>query len=361
MHITSAVRTMLLLLPLTLWAPGEASSQDAVAAGELCARCHEEQTRLAVQTGGHAPTLFCDDCHANRRPRRFGRRHRDTLSCTSHHEGVGHPERAATRATKSKTNEIRNCTTCHEPHGATNLVQVREEIRARRFQLSPVLFDNLEGSATGGFTDPTDSGSGLCEVCHRRTEYYRRNGKGQEHFTESCVLCHTHEVGFGVVIGEQNCAVCHPAESARFTKTNGHSTNFPLCSECHAEVSPAAEAGHRSVPACEDCHDSATHSPPGIEPFPCTQCHDAHGTDNIALVLDELMTSLGQLRPITFDNLLGKQDGSYASASSPGSGICEVCHTQTRFYRADGTGDPHSPLSCKPCHLHGNGFTGVIP
>ena len=38
------------------------------------------------------------------------------------------------------------------------------------------------------------------------------------------------------------------------------------------------------------------------------------------------------------------------------SGVCEICHTQTRFYRADGAGQEHFPFSCLPCHLHEAGF-----
>ena len=60
--------------------------------------------------------------------------------------------------------------------------------------------------------------------------------------------------------------------------------------------------------------------------------------------------------PIRFDNLDGKVDGSFASLSNPGTGICEVCHTTTRHYRADGTGSPHFTFSCLPCHLHAGGF-----
>src|SRR6185295_10994178 len=64
----------------------------------------------------------------------------------------------------------------------------------------------------------------------------------------------------------------------------------------------------------------------------------------------------GCAAPIVFDNLEGRADGSFAGAAHPGTGLCEVCHTNTRHYRSDGTGQPHFDLPCYPCHAHTVGF-----
>jgi predicted CXXCH cytochrome family protein len=323
---------------------------DTIGAG-ICSRCHPTETLLALDPAGHSEVLACVDCHSDRRPGRFGRRHRTIPSCTSHHEAPsGHPPHFFAR-THQKS---RNCRRCHDPHGSTNLSLVRTAIRSAH-RLRPVTFTEEVGAAPGGFTNPDAPGTGVCETCHRRTDFYRANGKGKPHFTQTCTLCHEHDAGFRPVIAEKNCAICHPDEAALFQKSSLHSSNFE-CTGCHAEVSPKPGPGHRSVPACTDCHDTATHSPPGVAAFPCTQCHDPHGTDNIRLVRDTITTPQGAERPITFNNLLGRVDGSFASASAPGTGVCEICHTTTRFYRADGTGDPHFTFSCLPCHLHENGF-----
>ena len=68
------------------------------------------------------------------------------------------------------------------------------------------------------------------------------------------------------------------------------------------------------------------------------QCHDPHGSQNIKLVRETITTPGGANRPITFDNLTGLADGSFANASAPGTGVCEICHTTTNHYRMDGTG-----------------------
>jgi predicted CXXCH cytochrome family protein len=322
------------------------------AASSLCARCHDTQATLAAATGGHAADLECIDCHTDRRPGRFGRRHMTIPTCGTHHGETRHPP--AARAT-APLQPRKNCLACHDVHGSPNLHLVRRLLPVRANRLVPVAFDNEAGASTGGFTDPSAPGTGLCEVCHRRTDVYRADGRGDPHFTDSCVLCHTHEAGFHPVPGNANCSLCHTAEAERFARPSAHSARL-TCGGCHAELTPVAEPGHRRVPACAECHDRQTHAPTGHPAQPCTQCHDPHGSENTHLVREQIVTTQGGERPIRFDNVLGRVDGSFASASVPGTGICEVCHTATRFYRADGSGDAHFPYSCLPCHLHADGF-----
>ena len=317
----------------------------------LCARCHDSQTTLRAATGGHTSGLECVDCHADRRPGKFGRRHRAVPRCSSCHDETRHPP-GATGAAPQKQ---RNCLVCHDVHGSTNLHLVRALLPVRADKLVAVRFDNEAGAAVGGFTDPTAPGTGLCEVCHRNTDFYRANGRGQPHFTDSCVLCHAHAVGFQPIVDDANCDICHTAESERFGHPSGHSANL-ACSGCHAELTAAPGPGHRRIPACAECHTNQTHAPQGHPAQPCVQCHDAHGSTNTHLVLEQVSITQGGLRPIRFDNISGLADGSFASPSAPGTGICEVCHTTTRFYRADGAGEPHFPFSCLPCHLHAEGF-----
>jgi hypothetical protein len=316
----------------------------------ICTRCHGDESALGAAYGGHAPGLDCTSCHADRRPGVFGLSHRSVPRCSDCHEETRHPPRANGRRAPN-----RNCLRCHGPHGSPNLALVKSAIRTPAGRLAPIRFDSEAGAAPGGFTDPTDPGKGLCEVCHRKTDVYRANGRGEPHFTEQCTLCHYHPAGFAPVASDQNCTICHATEGEAFAKPSKHSTLF-ACSGCHAEVTPTPGPGHRALEQCSACHaDVRTHAPPGYD-FPCTQCHDPHGTDNIDLVLDAITTPLGTTPRIVFDNLLGRADGSFASASAPGSGVCEICHTTTLFYRAHGDGLPHFTFSCLPCHWHSRGF-----
>ncbi len=335
-------------------APPGASASDAA----ICARCHETEAALAAFDGGHAPSIDCITCHEDRRPGVFGNGHRAIpASCTSHHATpvVTHPPPAhALRPVR----ERRRCLRCHDPHGSENAHLIRTAILARgRFR--PIDFRPPAADAPLPFVDTARPGHGLCEVCHRSTKFYPANGRGQSHYTGDCTLCHDHAAGFQPVVSDANCAICHPGEAALLAKPTLHHAKFAgACSSCHAEVLPDPGPGHRATAACADCHSSAlvtTHVPPGIA-VPCMQCHDPHGSDNIRLVRDVIHTSQGTDRPLVFTSLTGQADGSFASASAPGTGLCEVCHTRTQFYRADGGGAPHYTTQCIVCHRHVSGF-----
>ncbi|HWP66454.1 MAG TPA: hypothetical protein VNO26_11120 [Candidatus Limnocylindria bacterium] len=340
-----------LMLALLVGAPAVGARAATIEQAGACVNCHLSQTAPLLETGGHAAVVDCQSCHADRRPGQVGNNHRSIPRCTDCHDEAGHPPRTKARGRRA---EIRNCSRCHDVHGSTNAVLVRTTMRVRR-RFIPMRFDSVAGAAPGGFTNPEAPGTGLCEVCHRTTRYYRADGSGESHFTAPCADCHDHHAGFQVATGPDSCPLCHEAEAARFALPSGHSSTFE-CTGCHAEIEPTPGPGHRAISPCAACHDNATHAPGGAA-LPCAQCHEPHGTANLALVREELETTQETRVPIRFDSLAGQADGSFASLSAPGSGICEVCHTTTAFYRADGSGPAgHFTLSCLPCHRHSDGF-----
>src|SRR5437867_935695 len=247
-----------------------ASAQSAPPGAGECGTCHYDLALAYTFPAGHAAALDCIACHGDRRPGRVGRRHRTIPNCATCHDDVhGHPTKAAERLGRRQT---RNCLNCHDPHGGANLHLVRNLVRSRQ-HLYDVTFTVDAGLAPGGLASPTDPGSGMCEVCHRKTDFYPAKGRGDAHFTANCTLC-----------------------------------------------------------------------------------HDPHGSPDIKLVRETITTPGGANRPITFDNLTGLADGSFANASAPGTGVCEICHTTTNHYRMDGTGSPHFTYSCLGCHRHDDGF-----
>lgn len=160
------------------------------------------------------------------------------------------------------------------------------------------------------------------------------------------------------VYGE--CAYCHTELAASMVNTGGHASLAIKCVACHDNLEPDNPGpGHASVPECLDCHTvQQTHFDPGAgTPSECQVCHTPHGSPNLLLVNTFILTPEGGEAPITFTNLEGRADGSFASASDPGTGVCEVCHTDTLYYRSDGTGEPHFTFPCYTCHPHAEGFS----
>ena len=143
-------------------------------------------------------------------------------------------------------------------------------------------------------------------------------------------------------------------------KDNLHHEKFAgQCSAVTPRRSPSRARASRDQPLrrLPQPRVVTTHVPPGM-PLACTQCHEPHGTDNIRLVRDVIHTpGRSATGRSTSTTLTGFADGSFASPSAPGTGLCEVCHTQTQFYRADGTGAPHPTLQCITCHRHEAGFS----
>ncbi|MFI5395287.1 MAG: hypothetical protein ACHQ9S_07105 [Candidatus Binatia bacterium] len=134
------------------------------------------------------------------------------------------------------------------------------------------------------------------------------------------------------------------------------------CTICHtADVPPGTEQPGQPLPACNiaACHHHPQsliqHRPAGPGSV-CTDCHKGHQSSNLFLVREEILTPSGVQRAVEFTNADGVADGSFVSVTPPVRGLCQVCHTTTQFYRADGSGDTHFTFPCYSCHSHTKGF-----
>jgi hypothetical protein len=142
---------------------------------------------------------------------------------------------------------------------------------------------------------------------------------------------------------------------------------------------------------CTDCHNLPTHSSQttstdyGNWAVECLDCHTPHSTQNIFLVRKSLRTPKSGTKTVNFhydDDQIGGEDNpgdvggdnptrlsflGDRSASDGGTpnapfddGICEACHTKTKFWRntVDADHTHNAGTRCMKCHGHDAGFSG---
>jgi hypothetical protein len=293
------------------------------------------------------------------------------------------------------------CTDCHNLHepDSDNLMLVSGSVFNRTLEVdSPVVYTARTG--LGSFDDgDLQANDGICQVCHTDTFYHLHDGSAIAHFDgENCTTCHPHEAGF-IPTDETSCVICHSRQQGSrhavvdAAGAGGHTLGSDVltkedCVLCHettrhregrvrlwanpndpssiielsGDPSYDLAAAGQLISFCGACHDEAdftVHAVDGDWRPACTECHDLHdpANTNFGLVSASVRNQTLSLdRPVALSARTGA--GSF-SAGDPlaNEGVCQVCHTQTKFHLHDGTGTPHlEGDDCTTCHTHAAGF-----
>jgi len=119
---------------------------------------------------------------------------------------------------------------------------------------------------------------------------------------------------------------------------------------------PSLRANNSANKLCTDCHVEQTHQSEN-----CLTCHTPHGSGNLAGVRETLRTPDRTELPVRFESVTGVN--SFADGDGVYDGVCEVCHTSTRYHTRDGSGFVNhsggfdrSGSDCTLCHTHETGF-----
>ncbi|HHQ48876.1 MAG TPA: hypothetical protein ENK19_08355, partial [Acidobacteria bacterium] len=125
---------------------------------------------------------------------------------------------------------------------------------------------------------------------------------------------------------------------------------------------------------CRDCHNLPTHSSQhtgttyGNWAVDCLTCHTPHNTLSIYLIRPKIKTPSSGTKSITFwtDDRAGGTNpirsylGNYFLPDYHpwDDGICEACHTRTKYHRNNASGDHthNANRRCVNCHPHNQGF-----
>ena len=284
-----------------------------------CAFCHNDK---AVNVAPVSNDLQCVACHDDQQPGMFGPGHR----------GIPGPDLVPAfpgpMHALGPLEPFGSCAFCHNDKGV-----------------------NMQASGVGV----------ACTFCHA-TALSPDFGPGHRSFPGPDQVQSfpgpAHKLGPEAIFGQ--CGFCHNATTVNALASSGHGSLSLVCENCHTVLRPNDYGpGHETAPRCAECHTQQhTHEDPAVGTVrECTSCHTPHGSTNIFLFNEQILTPSGTTRTVVFNNILGLADGSFASVSHPGTGVCETCHTRTKFYRSDGTGQAHFPYPCFTCHPHAAGFS----
>jgi len=148
--------------------------------------------------------------------------------------------------------------------------------------------------------------------------------------------------------------------------------NTVVCTSCHAEHNTPTNNGKMLREAndntlCADCHMTKMYgySSAGSVNYHngyehtnganvCTDCHSTHNDRNVLLIKNAVNG-----KAMNFQNFSGVN----SFGNDNGQGICEVCHTTTKYHLANGGGAGHNTgKNCLNCHKHSTGFQqpGVV-
>lgn len=144
-----------------------------------------------------------------------------------------------------------------------------------------------------------------------------------------------HEVSEGI-----SCNSCHTRPLIIPQPKPEWWTNDHMCKSCHVETgfaTPVQSHLGTDTLTCSICHNPHFHQPQYERYF----IRNGNPVDES-------------------EHMLFNHATDFIHGAPNYDGICEICHTQTDYYRNNGTGLEHNPGSnCLECHTHWNGFMPV--
>lgn len=303
-----------------------------------------------------------------------------TCNNSCHSDGLGGPPVVNPPVWSSPFNSVGYCASCHEAAPTTSLHGIH--------------FNMSVGPNLG--TDPS-----VCNSCHvyAAGSIAHANGQIDLKSGNSCAPCHPGTSPIWVTGAKVTCQSCHTGATASVVVNPSGTYTGPLvglnghtlysCNICHdetkAHIGTSTDKRLRDAATsnelCASCHTLASgkglpearidmpvhggsinsfahyNTPADIARInaarasECSGCHDTHGTTN----------NMGIRTVINGVTVAAYTGGSpvYVVTSAPYNGLCQVCHTFTKYYKNGVASVAHnSTADCLSCHKHkGEGVT----
>jgi len=85
----------------------------------------------------------------------------------------------------------------------------------------------------------------------------------------------------------------------------------------------------------------------GTQEMECWQCHELHGTGNLSMI----RSSIAYLNSTSWSISYTNRDNGWVNLDT-NRGLCQVCHSHTKYYRAGIAETGHPISNCYNCHPH---------
>jgi len=294
--------------------------------------CHSNGKQLyATPEWGKSPTGACGTCHLT-----------GSIASNAHSAHL-----TATYGPLFSGQGVPNaCRNCHSHTGELTAPHVDGTVDVTSSGCSGSCHRNALPAWSGGRVGCESCHSGSLSVINGITApvkaYFAATGHGQPGTNYAA---------------SRSCSSCHDADSAHIDGRAGSSKRIAtndntLCSGCHNDAARVPTSAKQGLPS----HVAA---PDGLPLMTCTTCHDTHGTSTFSMLKTR----------IRFNNLsatisFANNSSGFVQTTPPYKGFCQVCHTQTRVFRA-GVAQSNfkqhmsftlSTMKCLECHRHGDSY-----
>ena len=307
----------------------------------ISAKEENHVTRLGSSYLGINQNILCANCHNNQA----------IVTAVSRQNMATHVLGKGATPTPS------SCSACHDVHGTTNLSSINKQITYKPLSTATISFTNI---STGFINNKTNLG--LCQVCHTRTNHFKRGVVEAGHPTKRCLACHDHKASYAFK-PNGNCNTCHGYPPVASMVGIGTHNNY---SSALAEVVNSggyingggahSVAAHVSSSAqwdqtwdnCANCHDPNRH----LMMMPVQQ-------NDINVTIDKMYWTNSTI-PATYT---GPLNGTGTGVQSTGSCSNLYCHSNGNGAAPNNTtftwSSPKGTLGCTGCH--GNNSTSGKP
>jgi hypothetical protein len=250
----------------------------------------------------------------------------------------------------SMPHNITNSIDCVDCHGAPDLAAIIQPPFLLQTNCTVCHVNNTGANYTKTSAPYTEPHHGACWDCHQN---------------------HSSRPAVSLVSGSFSMAIYDPASGSTTLTLNNYTVNDPTWTD------PASwkekSGGERGVVLWIRYPDGTDGSFEVVESFvdSITVNGELLGpTDNsFKLMYGQMVAAVVAGKQVDFtgffdfadnDGLAGDLDLDGNTDDSSVNGICQVCHTQTRYWRSDGTLAIHNNgTNCTICHEHSQGFSPI--